>query len=144
MTPLARLLRNFVERWQRQFYEGPDAPARLADQVVAFANAHPRATRAEWVAFASENARACYRSGYMRGLEWTDRDLARRDKHDPELEAEAARHDWSWEGGMMLERPLDVVPDADERDQVADINENAYAQEVIDRGRRLGQGRIAR
>ena len=75
MTPFQRLVRRVVERWRRTYYEGPEPPARLGEMVVAFANDRQRATRAEWIAYAGELARECYRSGYARGVERAERDF---------------------------------------------------------------------
>lgn len=103
MTRFGRLLRNLVERWTSRYYEGPEPPHRLAQAVQAFVFFHPHATVAEWVKFTTEFGENCYRSGYVRGLEWAARDLDRRDPvTDPERLLDRRRHDWSW---------VDLAPD---------------------------------
>jgi hypothetical protein len=79
------------------YYEGPEPPKRIKAIVVDFANSFPNATRDEWVKFSSELAEEFYTSGYMRGLEWSERDLDRRDPQlPPEVLAEAEGHSWEW------------------------------------------------
>lgn len=97
MTPIVKTLRNIYERVRGRFYDGPDPPRRLADMVVVFANMHPDATRAQWANFASLHAAECYRSGYVRGYEWCERDLDSRDPDvDPERLMEQMGHGWEW------------------------------------------------
>jgi hypothetical protein len=97
MTRLGRWIRNFIEWFLRRYYEGPDAPPRLAQNVTAFAALHPHATVAEWMEFSSRFANECYRTGYVRGLEWAERDLDRRDPvDDPEVLLDKRDNDWSW------------------------------------------------
>lgn len=104
MTPFARAFRNLAQRLRKRFYEGPSPPQRLSDIVVAFANAHPEATRQDWAEFAAAHAAECYRSGYQRGYEWTERDLARRDPMvDPEHMMDELGHGWDW-----LDEPVDL------------------------------------
>ena len=74
MTPFLRLLRRWRDKYLGTFYEGEDAPDRLAVPPVLFAQMHPGATRADWVAFATEFAREAYRTGWVRGYEHAERD----------------------------------------------------------------------
>jgi hypothetical protein len=87
VTRFGRLVRNLIERWLKRYYEGPLPPRRLDQMVVVFANMHPKATRAEWVLFAARHADEAYRTGWVRGFEWCERDLLRR---DPQIDPEAA------------------------------------------------------
>lgn len=113
MTPLARAARNLVERVKGRFYEGPTPPTRLRDMAAAFANAHPRATRAEWLEFAARHAEEAYRSGHTRGVEWAERDLERRDPAtDPERRMYDEGHGFDWlDEPVQLARPDDAVQD---------------------------------
>ncbi len=79
MSMLTRAARRIYEKLRSMYYEGPEPPDRLAQIVVDFANSHPKANRKQWVAFAVAIAGDSYRDGYMRGLEWAERDLSRRD-----------------------------------------------------------------
>jgi hypothetical protein len=122
-------LRGQAERWIEQHYEGPEPPARLGEQVLSFANMFPHATRGEWVTFAADFADQCYRSGYIRGVEWAERDPAAFDsKVPPEMIADQMDPDWRWRPAVVLELPAgDVVPETYEqheviRDQVAALN----------------------
>ncbi len=66
--------------------------------VEAFADEHPKATRGEWLEFAQKHAAEAYRSGYMRGVEWTERDLERGiEALDPDQAAEEMAHGFEWE-----------------------------------------------
>lgn len=101
MTPrppsrLARWMRGLAERLAERYYEGPEPPMRLAEQVVAFAAANSGATRGEWMRYAVAMAQSAYRSGYVRGIEWAERDLDRLDVGDPDRLADQQQHDFEW------------------------------------------------
>jgi hypothetical protein len=105
-TRFTRWLRRLAEKVGGTFYEGPEAPERLQDVVHAFAEAHPRATRAEWASMAVELAREAYRVGYARGYENSERDPDE-PAHSPEEVASAVDPDWRWRrielvGGEMV------------------------------------------
>lgn len=119
MTPFVKFLRNSWEKAFGKFYEGPQAPDRVENMVVAFMKMNPHATRKEWAAFAARHAAEAYASGYSRGFEWAERDLDRLPKDSPEVKDHDARHSWAWEGGGMIAdyEPVDiddVVADDDE------------------------------
>lgn len=134
MTPLVRWLRNRAEAWLGRLYEGPSAPKRLREQAIAFANMHPNATRGEWLAFAAGFAEECYEAGYVRGLEWAERDPEPEGgKPSPEEIADEMDPDWLWRPSLVMELPEgDVVPE--ERDGPAIIRMQAKA--VVDEQRR--------
>lgn len=103
MTPFGKLARGLLERLAGTFYEGPTPPARLGEMVVAFANENPNATRRQWIEVATEHARECYRSGFVRGAEWAERDFkSRMPSVRPEELADALDHDWRWRPGITL------------------------------------------
>jgi|HubBroStandDraft_4_1064222.scaffolds.fasta_scaffold68050_2 hypothetical protein len=107
-------MRDTFERLLGRFSEGPEPPARLAQLVVEFANANPRARRAEWVAMAKKVAEVAYRSGYVRGWEATVRDKeAPWRRLPPELVADTMDPDWRWRPvlGEELANPDDFVED---------------------------------
>jgi hypothetical protein len=80
--------------------------------VVAFANAHPKATRGEWIAFAAAHAGEAYRSGYVRGHEWAERDDEMRPDVPPEVVADLVDPDWRWRRAILIDGSLvEVVPD---------------------------------
>lgn len=112
MTPFLKLLRNANERLFGKYYEGPDPPERLAEMVIVFANEHPRATRGDWIEFACKHAGEAYRSAYVRGVEWTERDTARFPDIPPDVIVDAIDPDWRWRKGVTVEGNLmEVVPD---------------------------------
>lgn len=107
-----RWVRNLRERAFGTFEEGPDPPERLADAAEAFAAAHLRATRGEWIAFAAAHAGEAYRSGYVRGLEWAERDPEKRPDVPPDMVADAVDPGWRWRRGIPVDGGItEVVPD---------------------------------
>ncbi len=94
MTPLQRFLRNLVERVRGQFYEGPEPPPRLAQEVRVFAALHPQATAEEWRDFVTLHVSLAYRDGFTRGLEWNER-LWPGPEEDPQVIAERQAHAFS-------------------------------------------------
>ena len=74
-----------------------------------FANDHPRATRREWVEFASYFAGETYRTGFVRGWEM-DLRTAEKPWHGepPELIANALDPGWEW-APAVLDDPDEVV-----------------------------------
>jgi|ERR1700722_2026544 len=114
-TPIVRWFRNLREKLLGKFYDGPEAPDRLRQMVVVFANTNPTATRLEWIRFAVEHAKESYRAGWVRGYEYTERDPDERAvmRHvDPEMIALAMDPDWEWSPEVKLaEDPATVVPE---------------------------------
>ncbi len=116
MTPFQRLLRRMAEKYLGRFEEGENAPARIREQVVAFANYYPKATRSDWIEFASRFAGETYEAGYVRGVEWVERDpdLGKFPPgRSPEELADAMDPTWKgrpWWPGQELESSLEDVP----------------------------------
>ncbi len=111
MTALRRWLRNYLERWLGRYYEGPEPPPRLVQEVRLFAALHPHASPAEWKDFAARLAQNSYRDGFIRGEEWNER-MWPGPSTEPELLAEAAPYNWSYpeERLLQLERaPSPIV-----------------------------------
>lgn len=94
MTRLGRLFRNLVERLLGRYYEGPEPPRSIGDEVRMFCHFYPTASRRQWEAFALRLAGNAYRSGFTRGLEWQERGWEG-PAIDPERLAEVEAHDWS-------------------------------------------------
>jgi hypothetical protein len=108
---------RLAEKLAGHFYEGPEPPERIAEMARVFASLHPRATRGEWLAMAEELAREAYRSGWVRGFEYAERD-PEEPAVSPEVIADAhlpgwrdRAHDWSWETGLPAPGGLDLVPE---------------------------------
>jgi hypothetical protein len=95
-----KLLRRSAEKVAERFYEGPDAPPRLFDEVEIFEKLHPGATAEQWRSFVSRAIGNAYRDGYMRGFEHRERlpvDSAFEEQRV--LAEEMSQHDWSlWQG----------------------------------------------
>jgi len=116
MTRLGRMMRNALERFAKSFYEGPHPPLRLQEMVIDFANSNPRATRKEWVAFAAGQAEEAYKAGYIRGLEYSERDETYRAqvKEVPDQVADQLDPDWRWSPGIKLEGPPQDIPEEED------------------------------
>jgi hypothetical protein len=111
-TPLVRFFRRMAEKLFGTWKEGIEPPDRLGDMVITFANMHPHATRQDWVVFATFHAREAYRSGYLRGVEY-----AEREDDEPGLDPDVlmdAMNGPSWRGrpvGPNLEPPAEDLHD---------------------------------
>jgi hypothetical protein len=122
VTRLSRAWRNLLERLLGRYYETDRVPTRMVQMVVTFANLHPQATRAEWTRFAALNAAEAYSIGYVRGLEWSERDVDRREPSvDPEALIAMAGYGDEWRDvAVELADPEDVVqqdrPDTSRRE----------------------------
>jgi len=88
-------VRGMFERLLGHITDGPDPPPRLRETVIMFRVVHPCATPDEWEGFAVSQAEDAYRSGFIRGLEWSAHELDRMDPDDVERLADLARNDWS-------------------------------------------------
>jgi hypothetical protein len=129
VTRLGRWLLHIVERVIGRYYEGPTPPRHVREEVRLFRVVHPHATADQWEEFAAMMAENCYRSGFVRGYEWQERDWPGPEV-EPEQLAEATAHDWSLaesdpdlaallESGVNPEDPLAGV-DADARARLYD------------------------
>lgn len=134
MTPIVKWVRDRVEKWLGSFYEGPDPPKRLGEQVVAFANLRPLATRGDWIDFATNLAEECYRAGYLRGVEYTERDPEEPGGITPEEIADQIDPDWRWRPMIEVEFPREeVIPERREDHEVI----QAQLEFIARKGRRF-------
>lgn len=111
MTRFTKFLRDLGERFFGKFYEGPDAPERLREMVVAFSNSHPTASRVEWVEFAATLAEEAYKTGYVRGFEYTERTYDWRPDLPPEVLADMLDPGWKTGRGILLKEAGAFVPE---------------------------------
>jgi hypothetical protein len=116
VTRFGRALRNLAERFAGRYYEGPAAPQRLAEMAVYFAQENPRATRKDWVVFAARLAEESYRSGYVRGVEYAEREERpawKRGVSPEDLadELDPSWRDFAWNPEAVVEEPGEVVPE---------------------------------
>lgn len=103
MTPLLKFFRDAAQKALGKFYEGPEPPRRLGELVLAFAEAHPKATRGEWARFAQLHAEEAYRQGYVRGYEYVEREEGFFEGKRPEELADQLDPDWRWRPGITLD-----------------------------------------
>lgn len=90
MTPLMKWLKKQWEKHLGTFDEGPEPPARIGNVVGLFARTYPKATVADWVAFATAHAEGAYKDGYVRGYERSER--LGPDWEDPDEAAKLLEH----------------------------------------------------
>lgn len=124
MTPFVKWIRNTAEKLFGKYEEGPDAPERLREMVIHFANHHPRASREDWVNFAAGLASEAYQSGYVRGYEYTERTNDWRSDIPPEELADWIDPNWKWSPGIVLDNAGGIVSED------GDTEESAMKREV--------------
>jgi hypothetical protein len=103
MTPLKKSLRNVVQKMAGTFYEGPIPPKRIVDAVEHFAHSKDALLLEEWVEFAAIHACEAYKTGYVRGVEYAERDNSNPD--NPELLAAEREQTW----GELDDGPPQIV-----------------------------------
>lgn len=109
-----RWVRRFLEKKVDRYYEGPNPPARLRQEALAFANLRPNATIAEWVEEATKLAEQSWREGWVRGVEHVERDPEPfRDDIPPDLVMDMIDRNWRDSPPVSLPEALRrVVPAA--------------------------------
>ncbi len=129
MTPLVKWLKKKAAVFAGTYEGGQDPPERLREQVIAFANMYPAATRGQFVDMAATLAEEAWRAGHLCGIEWAERDPNAFDPSlPPEVIADQIDPDWRWRPMSELELPADeVIPEHRTtgeliRQQVAAIN----------------------
>jgi hypothetical protein len=114
-------IRAWLEKLIGCFYEGEVPPQRLREIVTVWANEHPHATRAEWLTMVEEWGDEVYRSAFLRGVEYVERDPTFWKDIDPDLIADEIDPDWRWRPEVKLDGDPDFVPIEDELPQLEDI-----------------------
>lgn len=103
-------LRQRFEKWAGSFYDGPRPPEeRLRQQATDFANMYPHATRAMWVNFAAGLAEEVWKSAYLHGVEWTEREEMDA-LPDPDHEMDQIDPEWR-DSPALIEDPDSIVPE---------------------------------
>lgn len=128
-------LRQRFEKWAGTFYDGPRPPEdRLREQVVLFANMYPNATRAVWVEFATGLAEEVWRSAYLQGVEWAEReDMGL--LPDPDRIMDEIDPEWR-DSPSALEDPDRIVPETI-ADRQLQARELTTFERVVGRARRF-------
>ena len=139
MTPFARFLSRLAEKVADRYYEGPDAPQRLAEEVRLFRAIYPEASPDEWAEFAIRLAGNAYRSGYVRGVEYVERDPNPPEPDQDLLEQQ--RHDWSLSDGHPLIRDV-LEQGRAPADPLAHLTPAQRAEHFDLQGRILGTHRV--
>jgi len=112
VTPLKKLVVTAMEKIIGRYYEGPEPPAYIDRMVAQFAQDAPKATRAQWTAFALGLAQEAYRTGYTRGYEYTERTDDWHPALPPDVIADMMDSTWKDDGrGIKLDDPGAIVPD---------------------------------
>lgn len=94
MNKVKRYLRDALEKVLARFYEGPEPPERIGETVILFRVLNPGADAEAWARFAIMHAEDCYRAGFVRGVERTERNPEAMPAELADA-MERARHDWS-------------------------------------------------
>lgn len=110
-----RWLRNWAEKLSNSFYEDINPPPIFAYSAEVYGR--KERTQEEWQAFAVSVAEQAYRTGYVRGVEYTERSDWWRSDIPPEAAAEM--QDKSW-----MERPVGADMDIAPEIEVEPTNEN--------------------
>lgn len=119
---LTNIVRRALERWFGRWHEGYEMPERFADVAADFANRHPKATRAEWLAFCQAHARYVYRAAWQRGYENAERsgEPPPWERVDPDVVADLRDPDWRNGRGIDLSGDAAHVPVEDAREEMGD------------------------
>jgi len=105
---------RLVEKWLGRYYEGPEPPRRLGEELRLWAALNPDVDRAAVVGYAACLVDAAYRDGFVRGYDWQERGWTGPGV-DPEALAEAAAQDWSLaDANPRVRRILDAGYDPDD------------------------------
>jgi hypothetical protein len=107
MNRVSRWFNDLYQRLRDRYYEGPNPPNRIVQIAELYADTHPRATRGDWIEFASNHAKEAYRAGWVRGFEWRERTMR------GEIVREVDEADWEWESEVELtdlEREVNDAP----------------------------------
>lgn len=140
MTPAKKWLQKVLEKAASKFYEGPEPPKRIWEQVRLFKMATRPDDIDAWEDFAVEFAQACYRDGWQRGFEWAERDLDARPKDDPDVLAEQIRHAWSLSDDPKIASALEAG--IDPTDPLAGVSEEHRAFLLDELGQLSGGYRV--
>lgn len=89
-----RWLRNLIEKFLGRYYEGPDPPRRLTEELRVWLYINPDADRSTVEGYVALLLESAYREGFTRGYEWQERDWPG-PAVDPELLAELEQQDYS-------------------------------------------------
>jgi len=112
VTPFGKFVRKVGEKLVGKYYEGPELPDRIRDMVVEFANDHPRATKGDWVDFATALLSETYEAGWLRGYERDARTYDWRPDIAPEVLADMLDPTWREDGrGILLREAGAIVVD---------------------------------
>jgi hypothetical protein len=100
--------RRWLEKRHNRFYEGFEVPTRYHAEVEAFAAQGPH-TRQEWAHFAMVLAHRTYAEGWVRGMEYVERDPESWEPEiDPAVIADEGAPGWR-NIPMDIEDPTRVV-----------------------------------
>ena len=99
---MIRKIRRGFEWLFGRWYEGPQVPDRLIQEVDFFMKWHPHATKGQWAHFAAGLSEASYKAGYMRGYEYVERQELSR-KANPDMFADEMDPDWRDRPAARLE-----------------------------------------
>lgn len=118
MTPLVRWLKKVAAKWADTYHEGERAPSRIAFEVAFFAKIYPRATRSQWAAMATSLAEQSYEAGYLRGVEWVERDPDQAPGPSPEEIMDEVDPNWRDSPPVVLDGSDVVLEEVSESEAI--------------------------
>lgn len=89
-----RFFRRLIEKWLGRYYEGPDPPRRIEEELRIWMYLNPDADRETVIGYCGFLLDSSYREGFTRGYEWQERGWGGPEV-DPEVLAELEAQDWS-------------------------------------------------
>lgn len=139
MSALLRFFRKTLEKLTERYYEGPEAPPRLRDEVLLFRAMYPGLTTEDVVMFACAAVDDAYRQGFTRGYEWRERGLLEVDNIAERIADESA-HAWD----MGQDTPLRTVLETgvDPTDPLSGVPPEARAEFFDNLGMYFGTHRV--
>jgi hypothetical protein len=89
-----RALKRLVDRLFDRYYEGPEVPRRVTEELQLWLALNPDAPREVVAGYCRYLLEAAYRDGFVRGYEWQERGWTG-PTSAPEVLAELQLEDWS-------------------------------------------------
>lgn len=113
------------------FYEGPNPPDRIRDGVVLFKLNNPNATKQDWINFCIHYSQGCYKTGWLRGYEWIERQLDVKPENHPDRIADALSNNWRLSEPVRLYNIDEQEPKSE---QETGDHEQQYFRDRIGKG----------
>jgi hypothetical protein len=104
-------LRKFIDKLTKHCYDGPDLPLRFRDEILLFRVTYPIGGIEECIQYAISVAEKAYQAGFLRGIEWQDKQLLDARNEEARLIDEALNNYDVTEGDPALREILETGRD---------------------------------